>query len=127
MIAEARVLPQMLIFKGQRVSQALMGNEPANTLFACSKSSFIYSDFFNNWFQKLFIPNLPPQRPVLLILDEHSSHITVDLLETAVSNQIEMFFLPLHTTHWTQPLDRNVFGPLKRSYNLCCEAFLRQN
>ncbi|CAG2230816.1 unnamed protein product [Mytilus edulis] len=82
--AEARVLPPMLIFKGQR-------------------------------------------RPVLLILDGHSSHITVDLLETAVSNQIEMFCLPPHTTHWTQPLDRSVFGPLKRSYNLCCEAFLRQN
>ncbi|VDI17976.1 Hypothetical predicted protein [Mytilus galloprovincialis] len=117
----------MLIFKGQRVSQALMGNAPANTLFACSKSSFIDSDLFNNWFKKLFIPNLPPQRPVLLILDGHSSHITVDLLETAVSNQIEMFCLPPHTTDWTQPLDRSVFGPLKRSYNLFCEAFLRQN
>ncbi|XP_071177039.1 uncharacterized protein [Mytilus edulis] len=126
--AEARVLPPMLIFKGQRVSQALIGNAPANTLFACSKSSFIDSDLFNNWFKKLFIPNLPPQRPVLLILDVHSSHITVDLLETAVSNQIVlMFCLPPHTTHWTQPLDRSVFGPLKRSYNLCCEAFLRQN
>ncbi|XP_076089673.1 uncharacterized protein LOC143060241 [Mytilus galloprovincialis] len=83
--AEARVLPPMLIFKGQRVSQALMGNAPANTLFACSKSSFIDSDLFNNWFKKLFIPNLPLQRPVLLILDGHSSHITEDLLETATS------------------------------------------
>ncbi|CAG2211886.1 unnamed protein product [Mytilus edulis] len=35
--AEARVLPPMLIFKGQRVSQALMGNAPANTLFACKE------------------------------------------------------------------------------------------
>ncbi|XP_071123913.1 jerky protein homolog-like [Mytilus edulis] len=33
--AEARVLPPMLIFKGQRVSQTLMGNAPAKTLFAC--------------------------------------------------------------------------------------------
>lgn len=125
--AEARVLPPMVIFKGKRISQALMNNAPKNTLFACSKSSFIDGELFGMWFEKIFLPHISPQRPVLLIVDGHASHISLHLLETAKANDIEIFCLPPHTTHWTQPLDRSVFGPLKKAYYKHCESFLKQN
>nr|XP_022297142.1 uncharacterized protein LOC111106665 [Crassostrea virginica] len=125
--AEAHVLPPMVIFKGKRISQALMSNAPKNTLFACSKSSFIDGELFGMWFEKIFLPNISPQRPVLLIVDGHASHITIHLLEAAKANDVEIFCLPPHTTHWTQPLDRGVFGPLKKAYYKHCESFLKQN
>ena len=75
--AEAHVLPPMVIFKGKRISQALMSNAPKNTLFACSKSSYIDRELFGMWFEKIFLPNISPQRPVLLIVDGHASHITI--------------------------------------------------
>ncbi|CAC5394084.1 unnamed protein product [Mytilus coruscus] len=67
--AEARVLPPIIIFKGQRVSEALKGNAPPGSEFGCSKSSFIDSDLFDKWFTNIFLKTLPPARPVLLILD----------------------------------------------------------
>ncbi|XP_061166749.1 uncharacterized protein LOC133175653 [Saccostrea echinata] len=125
--AEAHVLPPMVIFKGKRISQALMSSAPKNTLFACSKSSFIDGELFGIWFEKIFLSNLSPQRPVLLIVDGHASHITLHLLEAAKTNDVEIFCLPPHTTHWTQPLDRSVFGPLKKAYYKHCESFLKSN
>ncbi|XP_061164987.1 uncharacterized protein LOC133173937 [Saccostrea echinata] len=125
--AEAHALPPMVIFKGKRISQALMSSAPRNTLFACSKSSFIDGELFGIWFEKIFLSNLSPQRPVLLIVDAHASHITLHLLEAAKTNDVEIFCLPPHTTHWTQPLDRSVFGPLKKAYYKHCESFLKSN
>ncbi|XP_062618334.1 uncharacterized protein LOC134279942 [Saccostrea cucullata] len=125
--AEAHVLPPMVIFKGKRISQALMSSAPKNTLFACSKSSFIDGELFGMWFEKIFLKNLSPQRPVLLIVDGHASHITLHLFEAAKANDVEIFCLPPHTTHWTQPLDRSVFGPLKKAYYKQCELFLKSN
>ncbi|XP_078317864.1 uncharacterized protein LOC144620577 [Crassostrea virginica] len=125
--AEAHVLPPMIIFKGKRISQALMSNAPKNTLFACSKSSFINGELFGMWFEKIFLSNISLQRPVLLIVDGHASHITIHLLEAAKANDVEIFCLPPHTTHWTQTLDRGVFGPLKKAYYKHCESFLKQN
>ncbi|CAC5394085.1 unnamed protein product [Mytilus coruscus] len=96
--AEARVLPPIIIFKGQRVSEALKGNAPPGSEFGCSKSSFIDSDLFDKWFTNIFLKTLPPARPVLLILDGHSSYLNFDTLEKAKQNQIEMFCLP-HIQH----------------------------
>ena len=33
------------------------------------------------------------------------------------SNQIKLIELPVHTSHWLQPCDRTVYGPLKNYYN----------
>ncbi|XP_052061184.1 uncharacterized protein LOC127701333 [Mytilus californianus] len=125
--AEARVLPPIIIFKGQRVSEALKVNAPPGSEFGCSKSSFIDSDLFDKWFINIFLKKLPPARPVLLILDGHASHLNFDTLEKAKQNKIEMFCLPPHTTHWLQPLDRSIFGPMKTSYNKQCQKFMRDN
>ena len=53
-----------------------------------------------NWFN-FFLANIPPAHPVLLIENEHASHITV---EKARSNDVHMLYLPAHTTHILQLL-----------------------
>ena len=52
-------------------------------------------------------------RPLLLILDGHSSHYQLETIKFAKSNEIILFCLPPHTAHVSQPLDTCVFGPLK--------------
>ena len=42
---------------------------------------------------------------------------------TKTLNQI-ILALPSHTTHFLQPLDRSVFGPLNKAYNRYCSEFL---
>ena len=56
----------------------------------------------------MFIPSLPEERPVLLILDGHVSHVSYEVRMLAVKNQIHLFKLPPHCTHALQPLDVGV-------------------
>ncbi|KAK9721772.1 DDE superfamily endonuclease [Popillia japonica] len=54
---------------------------------------------------------------VLLILDGHSSHCSdSNVLDFAVENGIILLCLPLHTTHYLQPLDQSLFKPLKTNW-----------
>ena len=44
----------------------------------------------------------------------------------AEENNIELFCLPPHTTHRTQPLDVGVFGPLQTHWQERCDAVLQE-
>jgi hypothetical protein len=52
----------------------------------------------------------------LLIMDGHSSHISIDFLEYAVQNRIAVVKFPSHSTHSLQPLDVGIFSPLSTAY-----------
>ena len=51
---------------------------------------------YEKWFD-FFIDNLPPVRPVLLIEDGHSSHISISVIEKARECNIYILCLPAHT------------------------------
>ena len=76
------------------------------------------------WFREVFLKNCGPDRTQLLILDGHSSHETLGLLELVIQEDIHIICLPPHTSHMLQPLDRSVFGPFNTAYNTACSEFL---
>ena len=85
------------------------------------------------WFRNVFLANCGPQRPQLLLLDSHSSHEVLGLLEKAKEEDIHIFTLPPppppppHMTHYLQPLDRSCFGPLSVKYNAVCSFHLAKD
>jgi len=79
------------------------------------------------WFRDVFLAECGPERPQLLILDGHSSHETLAILEMALHEKIHVLSLPPHTTHLLHPLDRTVFGPLNAAYNRFCSEYLNEN
>lgn len=66
-------LSPMFIFKSQsgRIPYGVKDEAPAGTLFAAQKSGWIDKDIYLKWFNDLFLPSLPPERPVMLLLDGH--------------------------------------------------------
>lgn len=48
-------------------------------------------------------------------------------LNYAEENGMVMLSLPLHCSHQLQPLDRTVYGPLKRHINKVCDAWMSTN
>ena len=66
-------------------------------------------------------------RPLLLILDGHSTHYQPALIKYAKENQVILLCLAPHTTHESQPLDASVFKPLKQNWNDACHKFMEQN
>ena len=78
-------------------------------------------DLFREWFEKHFLKRIDAEyqyanrRPKLLILNGHSSHINIDLLELAKTNNIIVMNIVAHTSHF-QPLDVGVFKSFKSNY-----------
>jgi hypothetical protein len=52
----------------------------------------------------------------MLVLDGHGSHISIDFLWTCKQFNIQLLFLPPHSSHVLQPLDLASFSVLKSKY-----------
>ncbi|KAJ8884773.1 hypothetical protein PR048_010969 [Dryococelus australis] len=64
---------------------------------------------------------------VLIVLDNHESHITPKGLQICNDNGIALVTLPSHTSHRLQPLDRTVFKTFKAYYNVASDDFMHAN
>jgi transposase len=53
------------------------------------------------------------EKPILLILDNHSSHTSILCINFCRSNGIVILTLPPHCSHKLQPLDCGIYGPFK--------------
>lgn len=72
---------------------------------------------FTEWFVQVFLKKANEiQGPKLLIYDGHSSHISLDVIEAAILNNIHIIVLPAHTTSILQPLDVCVFKTFKQHW-----------
>ena len=59
-----------------------------------------------------FLRYAPSCRPLLLLLNGHSSHYELAVVRMAAEQGVVMFCLPPHTTHIAQPLDNGPFASL---------------
>nr|XP_047140603.1 uncharacterized protein LOC105851035 [Hydra vulgaris] len=73
---------------------------------------------FMEWFNH-FINSVRPSKanPVLLILDNHESHMSINFIDLASDNGVIVLTIPPHSLHKLQPLDITLYGPFKRHYN----------
>ncbi|CAK1596475.1 unnamed protein product [Parnassius mnemosyne] len=67
------------------------------------------------------------EEPVLPLLDNHSSHVDINVVEKAKANSIIMLSFPPHCTHMLQPLDVGVNGPFKAYCAKAQDNWLRNN
>ena len=103
-----------------------MKGAPENAIFANSRKGYIDSELFYTWFVK-FVNTIQAKRPVILLLDDHASHLFRDTLLLAKENGVHFLMFPPHTIHLFQPLDVGVFGPLKKAFSLECTKLMRKN
>lgn len=80
---------------------------------------------FQDWFRKFC--DLVADRPLLVILDGHISHLDKGTIELAMQQNITLLKLPPHTTDVLQPLDKCCFGPLKLKWNNALIEWQRLN
>ena len=117
----------LIIFEGKVLKQELADGEVPGTMYALSSSGWVDSEIFDLWFTHHFLPHAPGVRPLLLLLDGHSSHLNPTTITRAAEEKVIIFCLPPHTTHRTQPLDKGCFSPLKAYWRDECHAYIRKN
>ncbi|CAH2105380.1 unnamed protein product [Euphydryas editha] len=82
---------------------------------------------FKNYFEKILIPALGEERPVLVIYDGHSTHVSLDVTELALAKEITILKLPAHTNHLLQPLGISVFKSFKGKWDQAVTTWQRQH
>jgi len=51
----------------------------------------------------------------MVVVDGHASHLSLRVLLRLAQNNVIVHAVPAHTSHFTQPLDVSVFGPMNGS------------
>ena len=72
---------------------------------------------FEYWLEHMFVPSTAHlNRPLLLILDGYSSHISLKIVNLLKTNNIICLMLPAHSTHALQPVDIVLFNSVKNDW-----------
>ena len=64
---------------------------------------------------------------VLLLLDNHGSHLSVEAIDYCKANGVVLFSFPPHCSHKLQPLDRSVFRSLKHFVSEASDMWMKNN
>ena len=121
------MIPPTIIFDAKKMNHAWTGGELPGTKYGCSESGWITTDLFESWLTDHFLIHAVGARPLLLLLDGHSTHYQPRVVQDARKKGVVMLCLLPHTTHDAQPFDCGVFSPLKAQWRSVCHQFLQTN
>ncbi|CAH2103358.1 unnamed protein product [Euphydryas editha] len=112
--ADGELLPPFVVSKSSCLWTTWTEGGPEGTRYSCSQSGWFDMSIFTEWFQSQLLPKLNkiPGKKVI-IGDNLSSHISLDVINQCKENNITFLCLPPNSTHLTQPLDVAFFRPLK--------------
>ncbi|XP_023240420.1 uncharacterized protein LOC111638880 [Centruroides sculpturatus] len=126
--ALGHTVPPMFIFPRLKYKDLFIKGGPPESIGAGNSSGWMTATEFLIYMDHFIKHTRPsPSDPVLLLLDNHQSHVDINVVEKAKSNSIVMLSFPPHCTHRLQPLDVGVNAPFK---NYCAKAqdnWLRSN
>ncbi|XP_033760572.1 uncharacterized protein LOC117342503 [Pecten maximus] len=126
--AGGKAIPPFLIYPRVNYRDHFLIGAPAGSKGTAHPSGWMTADNFLLFLQH-FVQHVKPtvNNPVLILLDNHVSHLSIDALDYAKENGIVMLSFPPHCSHRLQPLDLSVFGPLKRKLSVSQSNWLRNN
>ncbi|XP_043474039.1 MFS-type transporter clz9-like [Leptopilina heterotoma] len=119
-------VPPMLMYSYQGViPKNIVDNTPKGWGIGVSENGWMTTETFYEYITNVFYPWLVQEKiqfPVIIYLDNHSSHITIPLVKFCRDKQIEIIGLFPNSTHVMQPLDISFFNPFKVAWKKLCRS-----
>lgn len=121
-------VPPFFIFPRVNFRDYMLKNAPHGSAGTASPSGWMTTSIFMDY-MKHFAANVSSskEKPILLILDNHESHISIDVINFSRENGIHILTLPPHCSNKLQPLDVSVFYAFKRFYNNEADKWMMNN
>ncbi|XP_039300746.1 tigger transposable element-derived protein 1-like [Nilaparvata lugens] len=119
--ASGLLAPPMVVFKYERVPNIIVESVPSGWGLGKTESGWMTRATFFEYITNIFHPWLIKEQitlPVILFVDGHTSHLTLQLSEFCEQNGIILIALPPNTTHFMQPMDVAVFRGLKEAWKV---------
>lgn len=117
--AAGQIVSPMIVYPLVRISRDIAVNVPNSWSIGKSSSGWMNGPLYYEYIANVFDPWLKAndiQKPVLLLVDGHRSHLTLQVSQYCAENQIIAFALFPNSTHISQPADVSVFKCLKSGW-----------
>ncbi|CAG2184852.1 unnamed protein product [Mytilus edulis] len=119
----------MIVYPGVRFKyNPLEGFEDA--ILGRSINGWMDSDLFLTWLRETFLPHIKARKvslPVVLFVDGHSTHISLEANEFSRRENFVMYCLQQHASHIMQPLDLCLFSSLKYNWRKSVRTYQMEN
>ncbi|KYN09256.1 hypothetical protein ALC57_18636 [Trachymyrmex cornetzi] len=128
LVAAGMFVPPMFLFPRKKYRDYFVRHGPPDCISMGNASGWMTDVEFYG-FMNHFIKHVKPSKdsPVLLLVDNHSSHLSIKTLDLAKENGVVMLSFPPHCSYKLQPLDVAVYGPFKKYLSSAQDAWLRSN
>jgi hypothetical protein len=129
MSASGLYMPPLLVYPRQRMKPELLNNCYPGMWAECNISGWMQKEIFENWFERFIeFSGATIEKPVLLLLDGHSTHVqSIKIIDRARETGVIILCFPPHCTHRLQPLDIAFMKPLSVYYDQEISNWLRSN
>ena len=112
--AAGTALPPMLVFaKGLPSGRRFQHEGPVNAAYCHTDSGLVNQTIYTQWFEKVFLRYAPSERPLLLLQDGASAHLSPHLIDAAIKNDVILLCFPPKLTHILQPCDVGIYRSMK--------------
>ena len=126
--ADGGNVPPTFVFPRKKVIPDMFKDGPIGCLGLAHESGWMTGEnFYKSLVHFQSFVKSSKEKPVLLILDNHSSHLDYRAVTFAKDNGIVLLTLPPHCSHVLQPLDVTVFGPFKKAIGVSQNDWLFKN
>ena len=123
--AIGNALPPAFIFPRVHFKEHMLSGAPNGSLGLSCSSGWMNSDLFPQVLRHfMHHMKISKESPGLLLLDNHHSHIGLEVINIAEANGLPILTFPPHCSHRLQPLDVCVFGSFKRFYSSFCDGWM---
>jgi len=123
--ATGNVVPPFFVFPRVNYKDHFIATGPVGSEGDANPSGWMQKENFIK-FAKHFVKHTKPskERPILLLLDNHDSHLSIESLDYLKENGVTVLSFPPHCSHKLQPLDRTVYGPFKRYVDVAADNWM---
>ncbi|GFO49484.1 tigger transposable element-derived protein 6-like protein [Plakobranchus ocellatus] len=106
----------------------MLHNAPPGANGLANQSGWMTGDLFLESLQHFVRHSCSSkEHPTLLLLDNHESHVTLAAVDFCRDKGVHLLSFPSHGSHKLQPLDRTIYGPMKKFYYTACNEWMYQN
>ena len=126
--ASGDIVQPMIVYPYVRVPSDIVRSVPQEFMIGATESGWMRSETFFEYISNGFVPYLNDhniERPVILFIDGHKTHLSMQVSKFCEENQVVLYVLPPNTTHLLQPADVSVFKPLKEYWRQEVHNFQR--
>ena len=127
-VADGTYLKPLIVVKRKTIETEIMKIfTPDHFMLECSENGYMTEKIFNSWLNSVFVKYVINKRKELgdeensyqgkgmLICDGFSGHISDEFFKIMELCNFQVFFLPSHSSHITQPLDLCIFAQHKKN------------